>query len=120
MGKFGNTAIKHCGFSFGSKLEAAVYDMLILRQKAGEILEITPQNHVKLTRAKILYIADFHCKLPDGSSLWVEAKGMATPVWGIKRRLWKFYGPGPLEIWNGSFRKLNLKETIIPSHGEEA
>src|SRR5690242_4921501 len=103
MNKYSNTKISHAGFSFSSKHEAAVYDILYLRMKAGEFESIQPQDSVYLTDAKILYKPDFKCIRPNGlEPLWVEAKGFKTDVWAIKRRLWKEYGPGELEIWEGT------------------
>lgn len=102
------------GRSFASKLEAAVYDMLLLLKKAGEVSEIRCQTQVALSRAKIIYKPDFEVTRTDGSRYWVEAKGFETPEWRIKRRLWLAYGPGTLEIWKGRPTHLVLSETLMP------
>lgn len=112
--KYGARKVERHGYSFSSQLEAAVHDLLTLRLKAGEIDTIELQSTVSLTLAGIKYIADFVCTTPSGERFWVEAKGVETAVWRIKRRLWKYYGPGPLEIWMGSHVKPRLIETIIP------
>lgn len=89
--------------------------MLLLRLKGGEIIEIQCQTHVHLTKAKILYIPDFKCKLPDESIFYVEAKGFETDLWRIKRRLWIHYGPAKLEIWMKNWRGLYITEILNPS-----
>lgn len=111
--KYRNKKVQHEGHSFASKLEAAVYQVLKLRQKAGEIDIIKHQDYVYLSQARIPYIVDFKIfdwKLGDFS--WVEAKGFETPEWRIKKRLWSYYGPGPLEIYRGSEKKPFLDEVL--------
>lgn len=110
--KYSSTKIEHSGRSFASKLEAAVYDILYLRMKAGEFSEIQQQDTVYLTDAKIAYKPDYKCIKSDGIAFWVEPKGFETPEWRIKRRLWMHYGPGDLEVWMGSYTKPFLKEIL--------
>lgn len=112
--KFKNQEVSLDGYSFGSKLEASVYQVLKMRQKAGEILSIQPQGHECMTSGKIEYIADFKCTLPNGEFLWIEAKGFANEKWPLKKRLWRHWGPGVLEIWAGTHVRPVLIETIIP------
>ena len=87
------------GHSFASKLEAAVYQLLMFRERAGEIKIVQLQSRVYLTDSRILYIPDFQClNLKAENVFFVEAKGFETPDWKIKKRLWEHYGPAPLEI----------------------
>lgn len=106
------------GHSHASKLEGAVCAMLQLRQRAGEIEIIQIQDYVKLTLAEIVYIPDFKCMdLKNKSFFWAEAKGsFVSERWPTIKKLWKFYGPGKLEIWGGSYSRLNVIEEIVP-HG---
>jgi hypothetical protein len=117
MNRYGNTP----SGNFSSKLEAAVYQLLHFRSKAGELEIVQTQDHIYLTRARILYIPDFKCRdLKTGEFFWVEAKGYANDRWPTKKKLWKFYGPGVLEIWQGSHLRPVLTETIVPkTEGEE-
>lgn len=115
--KYRNVKQELDGRSFASKLEAAVFTILKSRENAGELDIIQQQDHVYLTSARILYIPDFVCRIRAGEEnklLWIEAKGFQTPEWRIKKRLWKFYGPGILEIYTGSHTRPQLTETIIP------
>lgn len=115
--KYGRTIRNDvAGRSFDSKLEKAVYDILWLRERAGEIKIICQQSSVYMTKARIQYIADFKClDVSKDEEFWVEAKGFPTRDWRLKRRLWlSGYGPGRLEIWMGSYNKPFLKETIEP------
>jgi len=102
------------GHSHRSKLESAVCQLLSLRKRAKEIISFEAESTVKLTRAGIRYIADFRCLTPGGDALFVEAKGVETPEWRLKLKLWRFYGPGPLEIWKGTHLRPYLHETVIP------
>ncbi len=55
---------------------------------------VTQQPKIYLTIAKILYKPDFMVvNLKDQETFYVDVKGMRTPVFQIKMRLWKFYGP---------------------------
>lgn len=119
--KFNNQRIKGFqrteshGRSFHSKLEAAHYGNLLLLEQAGEISNIRCQVHVKLTLAEIVSIVDFVIFDPKrGMDIYHEVKGFETPEWRIKRRLWEYYGPGPLEIYSGRYSNIRLKETLIP------
>lgn len=111
--KYRNQKVTYEGHSFASKLEAAVFQILKLRQTAKEIEIVKHQDHKYLSQARIQYIPDF--KIFDyrvNDFVWVEAKGFETPEWRIKKRLWSFYGPGRLEIYKGSDKKPFLDETV--------
>lgn len=116
--KYGNKRVESAGFSFASKGEAACHEMLQMRELAKEIRILQRQCQVYLSDAKILYKPDFKIEeLATGKTVWVEYKGFETPEWRIKRRLWLAYGPGELQIWKGSGRRLTLFETLIPKGG---
>lgn len=114
--KYKNARVKtHDGRSFASKLEASLYDELMFREIAGDISNIRCQVHVELTEAKVKMIPDFlyfcHKRQMD---IYAEAKGFETPEYRIKIRLWKFYGPGIIEIYRGTHKNIKLVETIQP------
>lgn len=111
--KFGAKKITLDGYAFGSKLEAAVYKILDDRVKNGEISDLKCQVSVYLTDARILYKPDFSY-IENEQVVYCEAKGIETPVWRIKRRLWKHYGLGKLVIYKGSYKYPKISETIIP------
>lgn len=111
--KFKNERTEQAGISFSSKGEAGLHQMLLLMEKAGEVSSIRVQDHVYLTDARILYIADFvvwDVKLSE--TVWIEYKGFETDVWRIKRRLWMHYGPGKLRVYKGQRGGITLKETL--------
>lgn len=113
--QFNNVKIESHGISFSSKLEAATYEMLLLRVKAGEYKSIQVQDYIYMTDARILYIPDFKCELSDESGFdWHESKGYESALWPTKKRLWRHYGPGKLFIWKGNWRKPVLSETVVP------
>jgi len=117
--KMGNEHVDLDGHSFGSKLEAEVYQILKLRKMAGEIAHIQVQDHVIICgppghrcKKKIEYVADFRCQNFDGTDFHVEAKGYENDRWPMKKTLWKHYGPGKLEIYKGTYKNPVLVETI--------
>lgn len=121
--KFGNQKVRsslaspsHAGRSFGSQLEAGLFDWLKASEQAGEIRDIQQQVHVYLTEARILYIPDFSAfDTSLGETVYLEAKGFETPEWRIKRRLWLAgYGPGVLRVFKGSGTRLRMYEELRP------
>lgn len=111
--KLGNTRVQLDGYSFASKLEAAVYGQLKYLVLAGEIKILSHQPRVHLTDARILYIPDFKClQLKTNEEFFVEAKGHETPDWKIKKRLWAYYGPASLHIWRGTYLRPVLKQIL--------
>jgi hypothetical protein len=47
----------------------------------------------------IAYVPDFRVTFRDGSSCWVDVKGMLTPVFRLKLKLWQKHGPGELRLY---------------------
>lgn len=111
--KMGNSRVTgRCGYIHRSQLEASVCAVLSNNPNV-EVLQ--HEDHIYLTRARIGYIADFKCKLKLSNDLfWVEAKGYQNDRWPMKKKLWKFYGPGPLHIYKGTYMKPYLDEVVIP------
>ena len=121
MAKYNNQKTSLAGRSFDSKLESSVFRILELRAAKGELEIVRQQACIFLTDARIQYIADFECRDPKtGDLFYVEAKGMETPVWRIKRKIWLVYGPSTLEIWKGDHKNPRLHETLIPKRKEAA
>lgn len=110
MNKYRSTKTELDGRSFASKLEASVYTML--KGIGYEILQC--QDHVYLTKARILYIADFKVKnILTGIIKHAEAKGYETSDWRIKRKLWQYYGPNNLLIFKGIHTRPYLDEELV-------
>lgn len=99
---------------FASRLEAVVHQILLLRQHQGEISNLRSQHRVELTQAKIGWKVDFSFEVEGGKLCFAEAKGVEDARYRIFRKLWPYYGPGPLEIWKGGYRKPRLVEIIQP------
>ena len=81
---------------FDSKAEAEYY--LYLKSMTHiDILELQPK--VYLTKSRILYKPDFKTfNKNTGETIHVDVKGLETPVFKLKKRLWKHYGQGVLQI----------------------
>ncbi len=111
--KFGN---KGAG-GFSSKLEAAVHDMLLLRESAGEIKDLRCQHVVELQpgarNTRITWAIDFSfTNVKTGKTEFCEAKGYPTDVYRLKLKMFTYRPQGRLEIWGGDYRRLVLMETI--------
>lgn len=102
------------GSSFPSKLEAAVYYLLKIRERGGEITEIKKQQCVRLgedTRWKI----DFSfVDVKSGELVYVEAKGCENNDYRRKLKLFRKYGVSKLEIFKGRYQNPVLIETVTP------
>jgi hypothetical protein len=119
--KYGNKKVEHAGRSFDSQAEKALFDQFALEEKAGEISELHHQpGTVFLSKARIQYRPDFRFRR-GGELRHAEFKGYQDQKWPLKKKLWRFYGPTPLEIYMGSARSIRLVETILPKcHTEES
>lgn len=118
-----------------SKLEEAVYQRLLLREKAGEITDISRQSSVVLgtetvenaiTGKKrvrtIRWKVDFSFLIvkPE-EQVWAEAKGIETKTYRKQLRLWREgAGPGKLEIWKGDWHRPKIVEIVDPKKGRDA
>lgn len=100
---------------FGSRLENAVYELLKLREKNGEISEIKCQQKVVLqdgpSDVRIAWNVDF--SFIKGGRLWyAEAKGVECGEYKLKLKLFRFKKIAPLEIWKGTWQRPYLAEVI--------
>lgn len=115
-GKYGAIRVKDGDRSFGSKLERTVYDILLLRQKAGEIMDIKCQPHVTLEPLSWRCVPDYSFVWADTGKLsYCEAKGVEVDRWLATKALWHHFGPAPMEVWVGNWKKPFLKEIIVPN-----
>jgi hypothetical protein len=113
--KYKSQKVRYDHHSFSSKLEAALYQWLKLREQNKEIEDIRCQETIYLTDARIIYKPDFsYLDMASSERRYAEAKGYETSDWRIKRRLWMYYGPGILEIYKGSHNNFSLQETLKP------
>lgn len=106
---------------FSSKLESAVHDILLSRQKSGEISEIKCQQTVVLQEGardvRIAWKVDFSFVENTTKQLvYAEAKGIETMDYKIKLKLWRKNPPAPLEIYKGHYSSPKLVERIEVTH----
>lgn len=110
---------------FRSKLERAVYDVLLIRQNVGEIRNIKREQSVVLQdgpkEVRINWKVDFSFeeKTRDPISqevfwqlVYCEAKGKEMADYKIKLKLWRSKRPYPLEIWKGDYKRPKMVERI--------
>ncbi len=104
---------------FPSKLESAVYDLLLLREKSGEITEIKRQASVELQpgppKVRINWKIDFSfIDTKTKKLVYVEAKGIECATFKLKLRMFISKKIGRLEIWKGSYQRPVLSRIIDP------
>lgn len=102
---------------FPSKLEAAVYGILLTRERLGEIKSIKRQQTVVLQdggrETKITWRVDFSFSdCATDACCYAEAKGFETADYKIKLKLWRANPPARLEIYKGDYRRPKLVEVI--------
>ncbi len=105
-------ARKKCldGIMFASTLEAEAYVLLKSWERTGAIaaLELQPafelQGRFKVDGKylrSIKYVADFRVTDKDGTVRVIEVKGVRTPVFNMKLKMFRLKFPDViLEIWN--------------------
>jgi hypothetical protein len=102
MTKYGATKTEVDGYVFDSKAESRRYSELILAEKAGEISNLTLQPVFPLIvneKRVGKYIADFQYTDRDGTRVVEDVKGMATPVYRLKKKIVEaIYGINIVEI----------------------
>lgn len=118
--KYGAKPVTIEGEAFPSKLEGAVYQMLKLRERAGEIRDIRRQSSIVLKSkcnecgdGPVVWKCDFSFEdAATGARVYAEAKGVETSDYKKRKRLWKAKPPAKLEIWKGSWQRPKLVEVI--------
>lgn len=108
-------------YLFDSRLERRLFEQLRLRELAGELSQITVKPNVRITKSKILVIPDFSAiDTATGELRYHEAKGFRSEVWLLKMRLWRQYGPAPIDVYVAGSNGPVFSETIAPGgEGEE-
>jgi hypothetical protein len=105
------------GYKFDSLAEGEYYQELKLFKMRGDIVEILPQPKVYLTTARILYKPDFKIKDKFDRVWYVDVKGMQTPVFRLKAKLWRHYGDAPLRLVKKTSKGFTLIEEILSTQG---
>lgn len=92
--KFGAIKTEYNGYRYDSRFEASVAEELTLRKKAGEILDFDKQFKVEMwaydkngkKAMKVSHKIDFRVHHKDGSFELLEAKGIETADYKMRRR----------------------------------
>src|SRR3990167_9525894 len=83
---------------FASKAEADRYDELRLRELAGDIFDLQVQASFDVNPEgceRIRYVADFvYSEKGDARLIVEDVKGVSTPVFVIKAKLFRWSHPG--------------------------
>ena len=102
-----------------SKLERAVDDLYVLREKAGEIKDLKRQVTLVLQdgprEQRITWRVDFgYVECATEQQCYGEAKGFVDREYKLKLKLFRARPLGKLEIWQGTYRNPKLVEVINP------
>lgn len=95
--KYKNVKKEVDGIMFDSTAEAEYYIRLRAMERAGQIKFIKAHPSVHMTAARILYKPDFLIE-EKGRKVYIDVKGVVTPEFALKRRLWRYYGDGVLRV----------------------
>ncbi len=91
--KYNAKPTEYNGVTYASKLEAETAAQLDLLVKAGVVTGWEGQVPFQL-HAGIVYVADFVVCYANGGPRTVDTKGVETPVFKLKRKLFEdLYGP---------------------------
>ena len=99
--KYGAIRTRIDGHTFDSKAEANYYAALKLRERAGEIgaIRVHPRYPLAVNGKLIAtYVADFEYQVIGDGLRVDDVKGVATPVFKIKRKLFEALYSVPLNV----------------------
>lgn len=83
--KYRAVATEVDGIRFPSKLQAQVYSTLVLLRRAGDIRYFLREVPIHLP-GSVTYRVDFQVFYADGRIRYLDAKGVETQVYKIKKR----------------------------------
>ena len=105
-----------------SKLELAVYEMLLMMQRGGKIKDLKCQVRVRFHTyeyGNTVMIPDFSAfDIKTEQTIYIEAKGYPTREWLRKKKAWGVGGPGNLYVYTGSWKYPKLSMIIVPQGGK--
>lgn len=85
--------------TFASKAEAEAYQKILLLMQAGEVTDLQLQPKFKFPMG-FEYWADFRVTWKDGSLEFIDAKGLETPVFKLKKKCMDYFYPNvKLSLW---------------------
>ena len=93
--KYNATRVTVDGRTYDSKREAAEANDLLLKLRTGMIskLEFQPEYELIPRPNRIVYRADFLVTYPDGHQEIIDVKGMQTPVFKLKLKMFRHFYP---------------------------
>lgn len=91
--KYRNVPTTVDGIRFASKAEAKRYQELKLLERAGEVSDLVLQRRFQLTTGEgikiAVYVCDFDYLDADGNRVTEDVKGIETPAFKIKAKLFE-------------------------------
>jgi hypothetical protein len=93
-GKYGNVSCSYNGRTYDSRMEARYAERLdLMRRLTGSsdrVVDVKPQAVVHLEaygKPICIHIVDFMVTFADGRVEYHEVKGLETPAWSLKHKL---------------------------------
>ncbi len=86
------------GITFDSRLKMRVYQRLELLKRAGEVDYFLRQVGIHLPGGG-RYVVDFLVFWSDGRIQYVDAKGMETPTFKMKKKMTEALYPITISLW---------------------
>lgn len=111
--KYGAKKVTIDGIKFDSRGEAALY---VYYRDNDDYEIISMQDKIYLTKARILFKPDFYIEdKVMNKRYYSDFKGFCTPVFNIKKRLWKAYRSDELHVIVKKGKKFITKEIVCGS-----
>lgn len=88
--KYGAVRSEYRGRTYDSALERNTAIFLDSFVRSGRISSVTPQHLIRISvggKKVCDHVVDFLVTFPDGRRRFVEAKGVPTDAWKLKRKL---------------------------------
>lgn len=106
------------GRVYASKAEMEYAKILDLEQRGGIIRNLTHQPAVRL--GPIDFVPDFAAwHVASGKWRWYDVKGVQTPAFKIKLKLWVEYGPGDLFIVKKAGKRFKVVQVVAGGRKEQ-
>ena len=98
--KYNAKATRKGGVRYASKLEAECATYLDILKHKGEIVFYLQQVPFHLAGG-VKYICDFQVFWASGEVSFIDAKGVETPTFKLKKKMVEDIYPVEIEIWKG-------------------
>lgn len=106
--KYNSKKVIYNGLKFDSETECKYYKHLLQLQSVGKVISIELQPVMSLIstfmyqgvrKQGITYTPDFFVKYSNGTSEYIDVKGMSTQQGDLRRKLFQYFYPDKTLTW---------------------